>query len=282
MKLKSPIYGIRFFAILIISVSCQNGTKKPGEGTKSIIAVKDTFVQVSSEGTETAASFPVAVEILLPSQYRKGNGFPKGVKEKEWYELYKDEKSEKWIIAVADLNVTYGRDECVGDDVMIIKSKHDNAVFFFTPFAGLSTGLRTILEDKALFPEHTVAFNFNGKAYKLSPMGSCYDNEGHILPANEVKGQSEDELSENRIQNYMLNFVTPAGLNYQIASIDEMQSVTPKVIWVGDLNDDGLPDMVLDLRDFYESRHLFFFLSDKNDKEKPLKKIAELKVVNDC
>lgn len=280
MNIRILIYSTIVCAILTGLLSCQNENKsKSNQQSDTVSVVKPDSTQV----VVNAIQFPENVEILLPTQYRKeSTGYPKNVKEKEWFEIYKDTKTNQWKIAKADLKITYGRDECVGEDVMIIHSDQENTALFFTPFDGLSENLVTILENKPLFPERNVKFNFKGKEYRFLPMGTCLDENGQMMTASEVKAKKEEDLIDNtKISGYRLAF-GEAGNSQEIAVVEHIEFSSPRVIWAGDLNSDGLPDFILDLPDFYESRHLFFFLSDKNDKEKPFKKAAELLVVNDC
>ena len=266
---------------LIFITACN--TSNPQDTIESSEAITQTQTDTSHQSSETS-KFPTEVDMLLPTQYRKeSTGYPKGVKEKEWYELYKDEKTNQWKVGKADLKITYDRDECVGEDIMIISSKRENAVLFFTPFIGLSESLTTALEDKVIFPERSTFFSLNNKSYKLVPTGSVFDYEQErLLTINEIKQKKEDDLEYTKISSYMLFFSNEEGLVLPIAHVDEIESTLPKLVWTGDLNGDGLPDLILDLSNFYESQHLLFYLSDINDKEKPLKLIAERKVINDC
>lgn len=275
---------LNFCILLCLSINVFSCSDSPQN--EAAQEPKDSIANNTSDDApldETAISFPENVSILLPTQYRKeSTGYPQNVKDKEWYEIYKDEKSNKWMVEKADLKISYSRDECVGEDVMIIKSKHENAVLFFTPFEGLSKNPTTILDDKMLFPWHDVSFDFNGKNYLLSPIGSCLDENGQIMTTDELKAKTNEELENNaRISGYRLFFGNPEK-SQELVVIESIEYATPRLIWAGDLNDDGLPDMILDLSDFYESQHLYFFISDKNDPEKPLKKLADLNVVNDC
>lgn len=282
MNAKTIIFGSLLVGLLF-GISCQNGTKNTDRVSDTITAKQDTTQFPTTENAEKIIPFPKNVEILLPTQYRKeSTGYPKNVKDKDWYEIYKDAKTQKWMIAKADLKISYGRDECVGEDVMIIKSGHEDAVLFFTPFEGLSENAETVLENKPLIPGIQVDFKMNNKNYSISTSGTLYDDERNTISAAQLPEDSEGNIYIPRIKNFNLNFGFGAAKNYSIAKVAEMTSVTPNVVWLGDLNDDGLPDMILDLSDFYENQHLYFFLSDKKDFEKPLKKIADLLVVNDC
>lgn len=268
-----------FLAIGLWTLSaCQS---KINLDTKENSAPSEIEANVDLE-PETIA--PKEVFLLLPSQYREeSTGYPQNVGTKDRFELYRDEDSGHWLIGKADLIISYGRDECVGEDVMIIKSKHEGAVLFFTAFEGLVLGeLNTILENKSIFPDRPLDFEFNGTEYSLLPRGSVQDDDGIILLSEDIQNLDEEELDYTYITSYRLSFGSDAIAPYPLAAIEAIQSKAPKVVWAGDINQDGLPDMVLDLSDFYESSHLFLFLSDKNDEERPLKKAADLKVVNDC
>lgn len=268
--------------MLPISVTSQNGNFKSINSNTSQVLFYDTLETIFQMGK--ILPFPKNVEILLPTQYRKkSTGYPKGIKGKEWYEFFKEENSGKWKIGRVDLKISYGRDECVGEDVMIILSINENAILFFTSFDGMSDTILTFAEGKYLFPEHPFSFTFERKEYELIPEGFCLDGNNELISSEVIKSQSIDELiDQTSINKFQLFFRVGGEKPFKIAEIENIESANPKLVWAGDLNRDGLPDVILDLRDFYETQHLFVFLSDKNDLERPLKKLADLRVVNDC
>lgn len=279
MNAKTIILG-SLFVSLLFGISCQNGTKNTDNVSDTIVAKQDSTQLPTTETVEKIIPFPENVEILLPMAYRKDDtDYPVTVKGKEWYEIYKNNKNGKWIIAKADLKVSYDNDPCSGLDVMIIDSKHKDAVLFFTPFEGLSESVETILENKPLIPGNSVNFKMNDKNYSLSV--SATNDAGNTLSADKLPKDSEGNIYLYA-KNFKLSFSSDGAKSYSIAEVEEMHDVNPKIIWAGDLNNDGLPDMILDLSEDYESRHLYFFLSDQNDSEKPLKKIGDGRVVFDC
>lgn len=282
--MKNALFAITCSMALLAAtlISCGNEQSHSTETLQPNKVVASTNENAETN-TATPDAFPENVEILLPTQYRKESvGYPKNVKEKEWYELCQNKKNGKWQIGKAQLNITYGRDECVGEDVMILSSQHDNAVMFFTAFVGMDTAISTFVSEKTLFPGQEVTVPFNGTTYRLTASGKINDEEGRTLSDAEIQTTDNDALAVSRISNYQLQFSTTGKVSYKIASLNEIESATPKLVWAGDVNQDGLPDMVLSLPDFYESQHILFFLSDKNDTNKPLKKVAEITVTNDC
>lgn len=272
--------GILLCCLAVSVSSCNNGTKKADSASDTATNTQDTLQAFVSENKQANIAFTKNVDILLPRRYRKDStGYPKNVKDKEWYEIYKDPKTKKWTIAKAELKSSFVLDECIGEDAMLIKSEHENAVLFFTSFDGLSEIPETVLENKPLIPGMPVNFKMNDKNYSLS--ASATDDEGNVLSADKLPLDSEGNVYLYA-KNYKLNFGSEEAKSYSIAEVEEMRDVNPKVVWAGDLNGDGLPDMILDLSDDYESYHLYFFLSDKNDPQKPLKKIGDGMVVFDC
>jgi len=281
MKTTNFIKSALLAVIFLLTTSCQNGTKPTLENDADLSETSTDTLQSTQEVKEKAVS--TSVEMLLPVQYRKESmGYPKNVKSKEWYEFFKDEKTGQWKLEKSAPVISYGYDECVGEDIMIINTTKENSIMYITTFEGMMENPTTLMDDKAIFPDHNLKFNFLGKNYQLSPIGSCIDEDGNYIPSETVKEMSKDDLGDTRIDNYTLSFMAPGNVSYTIASIPQMIGVTPKVIWAGDINGDGLPDLVLSLSDFYESVHIFLFLSDKNDTQKPLKKAADLEVQNDC
>ncbi len=281
MKTIYPIKTSFLTILTLLLISCQNGTKlTDGNLTDLSETVNDTIQSLDEIG---GTAFFTPVEMLLPVQYRKeSTGYPENVKSKEWYEFYKDEKTGQWKIEKSKPVISYGRDECVGEDVMIIRATKENSIMFITAFEGMMENPATAFEAMSIFPDHNLKFSFRGKDYQLSPIGSYIDNEGHIMTSASVQEMNEIDLGDTQIDDYMLSFSAPEDVTYNIATIPQMIGVTPSVIWAGDMNEDGLPDLVLSLSNFYEAVHVYLFLSDKNDTQKPLKKAADLDVQNDC
>src|SRR5690606_32100485 len=109
MNAKILFARISICCLMVGASSCQNGSERETHQQAS-----DT---VSTTGTDTVSiktkqsPFPKNVDILLPTQYRKeSTGYPKGVKEKEWYEIFRLNQTGEWKIAKANLNISYGRD----------------------------------------------------------------------------------------------------------------------------------------------------------------------------
>lgn len=124
MNTKTLVMGIINGGLLLSLSSYQNGTKCKSSQQKD-------SVSAYLASADIAISFPTSVTILFPAKYRKESpGYPKGVYEKDWYEIYKDGKSGNWNIGKAELVITYGPDECVDEDVMTFKSRHKQAILF--------------------------------------------------------------------------------------------------------------------------------------------------------
>lgn len=264
---------------LLIACNGRTDGNPPVETNDTTVANTSTLVTVAHD---SLPAFPQGVEMLLPGQYRKeSTGYPKNVSSKTWMELYKDDKTGEWKIGKANLKISYGFDECAGEDIMIIRSEHENAVLFFTPFDGLSERLVTAKENINLLPGTEVTIALDGFPVQLNLKGVVLDEEENPVPVNQLQKDTEGNIYLEKIKPFSLSLTTN-GITYPLVDLPEIIGAVPKLIWAGDLNGDALPDMILQLSDFYESEHLYFFLSDKNEKQKTLKKLGDILVNNDC
>lgn len=249
---------------------------------------KDNLVSINKTDREFLAEGELVkskkkIEILLPTQYRKENGYPKNTDKKDWYALYFDEKSNVWKTENTILTLNYGMDNCVGDSVMIIEN-FKNALLFIRGLNELNETPLTALSNKMLLPDRNLSFELSGKSYQFYAVGNYMDENENYLPTEVQKLKSEEELKENSIGFYQLSFSHKDGAIQLIATKEKIQSDgnTPRLLWAGDLNGDELPDLIIDIADWYESREIQLFLSDDKNNNQVLEKIAELWVVNDC
>lgn len=221
------------------------------------------------------------VQLLLPGQYRKSAGYPV-VKDLPWHELYKQAANGAWYLAPSAVKTRRGHDECVDEEVLIIAPQHEDAVVLFTPFPGMVEQPTTAMEGRALIPGRTLEFSLGGKAYTLRVEGQVLGEDGMPLDASQIEKANEEELASQVITGFRLVLHLPGGKSCELVRMPRLEYVLPMVTWAGDLNGDGLPDLVLELPAIPESRHCFLFLSDPNDAQCPLKKAADSNVVNDC
>lgn len=280
MKIRKISVVLVALSLSIAFISCKNEGKVETEILDKVVA--DT-IPVAKETTAIQSLRSKEIELLLPTQYRElSTGYPTNFTDKVWYEVYRDTVSESIKISKANLKVSYGLDECVGENVMIISSENEYARLFFAEFEGMTKKPITLLSEKLLIPEHRLSFKFKGKDYVFSATGTVYDDQREVVPSEDVKKLEGEDVYVREIRNYKLMFSTSDGISYQLAYEEHLEGTVPEVVWVGDMNGDDLPDMVLDLSNFYEEKHLYLFLSDAEDKSKPLKRVADFDVVNDC
>lgn len=273
-----PFFPLLLFSLFLGYTSCMiNDHKSISSDTP------DTSKSVADTAAQLVRQPQHPVQILLPTRYRKEAGYPENTDKADWHALYFDGETKQWAIENAALNISYGIDECVGDSILIIQN-YKNALLFIRGIDDLVNKPVTILTDKLLLPDHHVSFDFAGKPYRLSCVGSYLDHDGSYLPSDTQRLKAEAALSDFVIENYQLYFSEAIGSTVLIATQGKIQSDghTPKLIWAGDLNGDSLPDMIIDIADWYEAQQVLLLLSDRSDQEHFLKNVAELTVVNDC
>lgn len=282
MKLKTTILTFVFMVSAILSGCDRNPKNESALKSDAEGIIENDTISKTVETENQISNFPKDVEILLLRNYREeSNGYPKNVKNKKWMVLYKDSKTGNWMIAEEKPQIKYSFDECAAENTMEISSKYEGAVLFFSQFEGLSKTLNTAAENKNLVPDKPVSFEMNGKTYSLLAKAKIFDDEGNPISSDQIENDAEGNPDIQMMKSYKLSFET-GNKSSQIAEIRSTDNVTPKLIWAGDLNGDGLPDMILDLSAGYEEEHLYFFLSDPSDPKNQLKKAADLLVVFDC
>lgn len=267
----------------LISFSGFSGCKpNQPESDLKFQSAADASANLISTTQNQYVSFPKDVEILLIQSYREeSNGYPKNIKDRKWMVLYKDSGTGEWMITREKPGISYGFDECVGENTMEISSEYEGAVLFFSEFEGLSETLLTAAENKNLVPGRPISFEMNGKIYSLLAEAEIFDYEENRISSDQIENDAEGNPDIPMMKSYNLTFESN-GKHSQIAAIESTDGVTPKLIWAGDLNGDSLPDMILDLSTGYEEKHLYFFLSDSSDSKNQLKKAADRLVVFDC
>lgn len=281
MKIQRDLRLLGYMVLILFYITLISCETKSKEIDGEELDLLNTPIE-TSEIPKKEISFPSNISILLPTQYRKEEtGYTVDIKDKELLELYKEETSGKWRIEKTEIDIDYGFDECVGVSTLIVPSNHINTVCYFTPFDGIVQELTTVCEDRTLFPGQIQSLKLNGLDYQIIPTGSIYYSEDDTEPSLILKNDSEGSFYADFIKDYRLQIKTPTR-TIPLLDLKKMQDVSPKIIWAGDLNGHRLLDVILNIPADYQGQHIFLYLSDPNDKDKPMKLVADLEVLNDC
>ncbi len=259
----------------------KRGKKEANSMNEDLPASKSYSTEIIHSNTLIRDSNPPNIEILLPAFYRKTDDYPDNLTTTNWHELYYDENKHSWKTAVADLKMVCIMDECTGDSAINISTDRD-ALLLLSGFDNLMESPVTAMTDKFLFPGHSLLFSLNKKIYNLLPTGNYVNEKGVTIPLNEINNKTENELADDMITSYSLALREDGKEPFNIIQLKILEYTSPRLLWAGDINRDGFPDLILDLPEYTESRGVYLFLSDIKDIEKPLKMVAYRLVVSDC
>lgn len=218
----------------------------------------------STDGSYTEVSYPSF--ILMPYQYH-GEEVTAAMKKADWYSLHK--KDNNYFLEPAKLKFENVFDGIVDNDTNIrtgIKVTGQNDDDIFIANAGtLKTGaLNSVsLDTNIVLPGKSFYFDYGDAHYRLYASGYRYKegDEGHFSVRNYTMYLEKQEKGVTTKQ--------------PIAAIPNMYEfdTVPVILFVGDLDGDNEPDMVLNTV-MYNSSSLVLYLSGNAEQGQLLKPMA--------
>lgn len=139
-----------------------------------------------------------------------------------------------------------------------------NTLLLITGIGQLKSGLVDTVSypNQVILPNTAINLKYKGKTYTLEASGDS------------IKDESSESYS---IRNYSWKISgTKHGRKIsQVLATDEgFESAIYELLWIGDLDRDGIPDLLADLSNHYNASKVTLFLSSKADKGKLYKKVA--------
>lgn len=280
---RNATFAIFLFAmaLTLICTSCRSEAQEIEATDTSINAGGAAREDILKKATKTEA-LAEPVRILIPAWYRNGTNGPMIIDSANWQELYYDQANTVWRSGLAHLKTKMVLEECSGDSALVLESDHP-AWLFFTGINGVQPIVNTIETNALLFPGHDRTIVLNDINYTIIASSKSFDDKGAAMDITTMKNASVDDLMEGCKQlNYKLTITKGDGNPIEIFRIDSLEFTNPTLIWAGDLNNDGLPDLLLDIPQFTESTMMYLYLSDAKDPSMPFKFVAKVFIQRDC
>ncbi len=130
-------------------------------------------------------------------------------------------------------------------------------------------------EAKFLYPEEIYSTYYNGTSYAFRAFENVMLTRGN--PEGYLK-QYQIEFSINMHRSNQQTFNISTDLGFLDAGQRHAQYKTPQLVWIGDLNSDGLLDFIYYSHSMTDScggsLEYHLFLSDKNNPDRPVQKVA--------
>lgn len=193
-----------------------------------------------------------------------GNEIENNVEDIDWLGLIK--KGENYSLKKMKINV----DSCY--DVIVDKKGETTGKQVTTekleePII-LIHGLKNIQEGEILSVEFKKSFLYPGERMSIK-----YNGDWISLSAYGTA--NPDEI----IRDYMLQ-VSSKNIEKQVLAVsDGFDDTTFKFQWAGDIDGDGILDLIMDLSDHYNKSRLTLFLSSMAEDGELFKRVAEFKNV---
>ncbi|MNJ84626.1 hypothetical protein D3C87_20840 [compost metagenome] len=263
-----------YILMTLILVSCNNSTKPKVE--KKTVPIEQVPEKPTGKSSveETLKEDPEpGFEILLPSTYRDWEGKnPANNLTKDWMDLY--EKKGKYYLGKADFSIEGGYSECSGDSTKTIESK--NKTLLLIKHTGLKQGeVNAVKLNKIkIWPGEKMAFKYNGIGYLLRA-------EGDVISSDKVLTDTGEELFQ-QVKNYKLYISADKLPETLFLEEESFNDTFTELLFIGDLDSDGKPDIIVRSNRDYEEERALLFLSTEAGKGRVVGKAGEIAIQFDC
>lgn len=263
-----------YIVAALFLVSCGN-SKKPKVEKKAAIIEKPSEKPIEKKVVEeTEEEEPETdIKILLPSTYRDWEGEnPANGLTKDWTDLY--QKNGKYYLGKVDFKLEGGYSECSGDSTKTIETKTKTLLLIKNPDLKLGEISAMKPSKTKIWPGQKMAFKFNDVTYQLRA-------EGDVISSYKVHTDTGEELFQE-VKNYKL-YLSAEGISESLFLTEESFNDTfTELLFIGDIDRDGKPDLVVRSNRNYEEERALLFLSSEAGKGRIVDKAGEIAIQFDC
>lgn len=229
----------------------------------------DELQHYAPDTTDLSPEPNTAAKIMIEGRFHKHEVW-QGAEEKSWMALVQEDSvfrllpSHLQVSPFFDPVYDKGRQVRSGREV---RGELPNTLLFMTGIAKLQpTEVDTVsYPSQVILPNTAIDLRFKGKTYTLAASGDSIQQEG----------------SESySVQNYKWTVTGSKNgrrISQELAADENFESAIYSLLWVGDLDRDGIPDLVADLSNHYNSSKITLFLSSTAEKGKLYRKVADFK-----
>ncbi|MCC9041885.1 hypothetical protein LNQ81_04110 [Myroides sp. M-43] len=248
--------------LLLIATLALIGCKNTKEEEKSTIESITNVQEVVEETQEKVAVTQfdkeenIFLDILVPNYYFK-----------EFHQSDFDKVNDKWLafeekkglyqVLKADYAISEQTNECTeSQQIGIFSTGSIEPIFFLGPNKMIKKGTKTAvnIKEQPLWPDMPQEYLFNGKQYILRAEGKQVDSYQYTDDNGKVK-------KYRKYEDYKLYLVVNGEAEQLVLDIPSFNETFIKVLFVGDLDDDGNLDFVFDTSAEYEIQSVEVYLS---------------------
>ncbi len=249
---------ILIYSSLIICLSCQYFTdnRKTIRQNININSTPDT----DKIDSKLVDSIPMLCEkksdikILIPAFYRGAKiDEYNAMYSENWFDFY---HNKKYYLKSAEINIESSYDECSGDSSLHIFSKRAS-ILLIKGLSPKNNRIETIKLDKErVWVGDILKFKFNSRTYILEGKGVT------VKHGRAYMDKSDKPKRWDIVEDYKLYLSLEDSSTQQLLiSMEKFNDTFVKILWIGDLDEDNMPDFIFDTSPNYEYNRLELFLS---------------------
>jgi hypothetical protein len=253
-----------FFAV----ASCKTNKNK----TVQVRSYADTNTQVKTTGSpltdnsyyffpSDTVSYPV--HILSTHGYHGEEIWPNAEKEK-WMGLFYNR--DGYYVSETTITISKAHDEITDENESdstgrsVSVNNSDTAILLFSGYAAKQGKVQTVkLDSGYVLPGDTVNFSYNGTGYRIFATGKrVYEAGGEYF-----------DLADYKL--YFQGTKNGRTVTQTIMIQPKFEETRPTVMFIGDIDGDGIPDLIIDTSYHYNAFVPTLYLSKPASKNELLK-----------
>jgi hypothetical protein len=209
---------------------------------------KHTDIGIADMGTDVRILLPTGSWAVPPKRFEP-------VLSEPWYELIYNSISERYELKKAELHLERDYNDCSGDSTVHVVSGRKALMFI----GGLAPEREEVpavaLTMRRVWPGEELAFTFGDKAYKLRGEG--------VVSGTAMIYTDNGQERWDKVENYKLYLSENGGSEQLVAAILSFNDQFVTIRWIGDMDGDRKPDLLLDVSRHYEEEVVVLYLSSK-------------------
>ncbi len=280
-----------FFAFILsggVAIACNS---KADTGTSSAETIStDSLVQETTSKTNAEPDtlllpliYNEGIEIQLTGLYRMEEPSDYDfLLEEGWMELYQDTTTHDFHLIKANPKAAKEYDACLDDSSTYLTSLNAiDPLIFIKGINNPQSEIKSVkLKQDMVWCGSSLDFEFNNQKYTL-------EAEGYVLEENDVYEDEETgKISKwENVVNYRLRLKSTIGNKLQeqlLVAIPSSNDTNVKILFIGDLDNDGKPDFVFDVSRDYEEKAVVLMLSTKAKQGEFVRGVGESSFQFDC
>ncbi|WP_158962219.1 hypothetical protein [Myroides fluvii] len=250
--------GILFVALLALWACKETPTAEPLAQPEEVerVALDEVALPNTISNVVLPREEKIDLEVLLPMFYDKDfYGDEVSRINANWLALFESEG--QFHVRKARYELQVEMNECTESEVIgAISTEEEDPILFFSGTKGILKGKKEALtiKQQPLWPEAPQEYVFKGNTYGLRA-------EGKQLDSYLYTDDSEQEKTFKLFENYKLYLRIDGGGEQLILDIPQFNDTFVKLLFVGDIDNDGKLDFIFDTSADYEQKRVEIYLS---------------------